>query len=379
MSNSAPSHFKIAFNQKILLFFMVLTYVCLVLTDISGFKFDIFALITIGTYCWVVMLCRMRFSVERISITLLLVAVYIGATSYMHQNSFNVLKYSVLFFIMLGCYMFFKLAFKDGYVYDRFNVYFILCQSFVALFGVLDYLLFDFGFVSPIRDYTISNQVDSFYSNPNPFGIICVLALVVLADNKGFSRYSSCILGITLLAGVVLSGSKMSLLMIFIWFFLRSFGFFKVLVCFVIGLFLLQAVSFDFALVLNKRIDIWLKAYAMWVEVPIFGLGTGNFQLSNESLDIYSNINDTHGLHSMFAWAIFEMGLLGFSIFMLFIILVLVDTKKTSISLYVLFILLLFSQITEFFIDHEEIFILFFMATVARISAISSLNKERLL
>ena len=69
----------------------------------------------------------------------------------------------------------------------------------------------------------------------------------------------------------------------------------------------------------------------------------------------------------------------SFSIFVLFIILVLVDAKKASTHLYVLFILLLFSQITEFFLDHEEIFILFFMATVARVSIISSQNKERLL
>jgi hypothetical protein len=55
------------------------------------------------------------------------------------------------------------------------------------------------------------------------------------------------------------------------------------------------------------------------------------------------------------------------------------DAKKASTRLYVLFILLLFSQITEFFLDHEEIFILLFMATVARVAAVSSQNKERLL
>ena len=379
MGNSVLSHFRTANNKKVLLCFVVITYVCLVLTDISGLKFDTFSLMIIGAYGWVVMLCRMKFPVDRISIAFLMVAVYIGATSYIHPNFFNVLKYSILFFVMLGCYMFFKTVFKDRYLYDKFNGYFILCQTFVALVGVFDYLLFKFGFVSPIRDYTVSNQVDSFYNNPNPFGIICVLALVALTDNKSFSRYSSYILGFSLLAGVVLSGSNMSLLLIFMWLFLRSFGFFKVLVFVAIGLFVMQTISFDFALVLNKRIDIWLKAHAMWVEMPIFGLGFGNFQLMNESFDLYTNINASHGLHSMYAWAVFEMGLLGFSIFVLFIIMVLVDAKKASTHLYVLFILLLFSQITEFFLDHEEIFILFFMATVARVSIISSQNKERLL
>jgi len=45
--------------------------------------------------------------------------------------------------------------------------------------------------------------------------------------------------------------------------------------------------------------------------------------------------------------------------------------------LFVLFVLVLFSQFSEFFLDHEEIFIMFFTAITARVAVIRSQNIER--
>jgi hypothetical protein len=372
MSESITPHCKSPKNQSFLLFIVILTYFCLFFTDVFGYKFDTFSMIFIGLYSWVFFLFRMSLPFDRVTVSFFFVVIYIGASSYTHLNSFNVFKYFILFFLIFGSYLFFKVIFKDVHLYEKFNSYFIWCQSFTALAGILDYLLFSYGIVSPVRDYIVSNQVDSFYNNPNPFGVMCVFALVSLVNSKIFLRWQSYVLGFILLAGVLVSDSNMSLLLILVWFCIHFFGFFKVLVFGFITLFLLLEVSFDFALVLNKRLDIWIKAFIMWLDYPIFGLGFGNFQLTNENLDVYKNINSTHGLHSMWAWAIFELGAFGFFLFSAFIILVFVASKKCESHINLLLILILFSQITEFFLDHEEVFIMFFVATVARISAVSS-------
>lgn len=367
---------KAAYGKSALLFFVFLTYLCLFLRDVSGYKFDNLSLVVMGGYGWVVVLYRMKFPIDKITVSFLLVVIYIGATSYIHPNSLHVFKYFILFFFVVGSYLFFKKIFQSDRLYQKFNEYFVFFQSFVALVGVVDYLLFNYGVISLVRDYTVSNQVDSFYNNPNPFGVMSVFAFIVLADGEKFSRKTLFFLGPVLLAGVFSSGSNMSLLLVFSWLFLRSFGLFKVIVCYAAVLVFLQAIAFDFSLVLNKRMDIWSKAYSMWIDFPVLGMGFSNFQLLNENLDIYTNINSTHGLHSMLAWAIFELGLLGGVLFGLFVCFVFFASQKGSSHTQVLLIIILLSQITEFFLDHEEVFIMFFIATVARISAVNSQKKE---
>lgn len=371
-----PLEFKATCRKLVLLFFVLLTYACLFLRDVSGYKFDNFSLVVIGSYGWIVVLCRMKFPIDKITISLLAVVIYIGASSYIHPNSLNILKYSILFFLIVGSYLFFKKTFQNDRLYQKFNKYFVFFQSFVALIGVVDYLLFNYGVISLVRDYTVSNQVDSFFNNPNPFGVTCALAFIVLMDGEKFSQKALFFLGPVLLAGVFSSGSNMSLLLIFSWFFLRSFGLVKMIVFCAAVLVFLHIATFDFSLVLNKRMDIWSKAYTMWVDSPVLGIGFSNFQLLNENLDTYTNINSTHGLHSMLAWAVFELGLLGAVLFGLFVFFVFVASQKGSAHTQVLLIIILLSQVTEFFLGHEEVFIMFFIATVARISVVNSQKKE---
>lgn len=73
------------------------------------------------------------------------------------------------------------------------------------------------------------------------------------------------------------------------------------------------------------------------------------------------------GLHSMFLWLLIETGIIGIVIYIIFIIIIL-RLKNISQKYKKLFLIILFSQITEFFLDHVEYFQLFYYFIIVLIA-----------
>jgi len=83
-------------------------------------------------------------------------------------------------------------------------------------------------------------------------------------------------------------------------------------------------------------------------------------------MDFYTNVDENYGLHSLYLWLLVETGLVGLLIFSLYVFLVLVNAKHKNVFVYT-FVLALLSQLTEFYLDHVEVFSLLFFILVVKI------------
>jgi O-antigen ligase len=345
-------------------------YLFLLLSDISHEDLDKTPVIVAGLVGWIVLLIRARLPVDPISLSFLAFCLYMLLTVPLYPDPIMALNYASLFLLLFGLFLVFRLLLRSERNYHAILRSLIILQSLVSLIGIIDFFLFEFGTISPIRDYTSANKADSFFANPNPLGITSALCFC-LSQTRGLLRTKYRLLvGACLLAGVLVSQSTTAAIVVLIFILLFYLGMELTLG---IGLIVIVAIivgpELDWEILFNKRIEIWTKAYLMWLEHPWFGLGTGNFQTQSEFIDDSGGIYNL-GLHSMYAWMLFETGIVGSILFMAFIVCLLVTCSRVSRILRLLVIVMLISQITEFYLDHEEIFAMIFVAIIARISVV---------
>ncbi len=303
----------------------------------------------------------------------LLYVLYLMVTVLLYDNIGNALFYIVLFMLQYGMlnYILVKKKMDSGYIEKSFFS-FINWQSVVALVGVLDFIFYYYGFQSPIRDYTYSWKTDSFYSNPNPFGIMSAMVLsLMMSGCMCQKKLKYFIISVNVLA-VLVSGSSMALMLPVVFFVLKIVVDKKILVimsvafCFFVFLFSI-AVPIDYSDFFNKRLEIWSYGVQMWETSPYIGVGTGNFQIYNYLIPGNDSIDSRYGMHSMFMWLFVETGVFGLLIFLLFVSSVFYFARKYKRDQFLvpLVLVLLVSQVTESFLDHEEIFVMIFWIVIA--------------
>jgi len=367
-------NFRMHINSS---FVVVFYFLGLLLSDFVIEDLDKLPLICVGLYGWLLLVIKGKLPKDRSALLFALFCAYLMLGPVLYQNNVMMLKYMVLFFLLFGLFLYFFYVYRSKYSYQMFMRSFVLMMGLISLIGVADYLLYEFGYITSIRDYHITNKADSFFNNPNPFGILASLTIPIILENQLFRLKCRIFMLIVLLAGVVVSGSTMALLIPMLYFSIRFLGM-KLTIFFFFASFLTAFIFLDIDLVsfFNKRIEIWSKGFLMWKESPIFGIGTGNFQVLNEEFNSDTTINSNYGLHSMYAWLLIETGLVGSFLFSCVAVIYIRKAFRVSRSLGIVLILILISQLTEFFLDHEEIFSLLFISILAKISSMQENKYE---
>jgi O-antigen ligase len=314
------------------------------------------------------LLVRARLPADMVSGSLLLFCFYMLVTVPIYQNNLLALQYAILFSLLFGVYLVFQKLLQNDRNYLSFLRSLILLQSLVSIIGAFDFVLFEFGYESAFRDYSHANKVDSLFANPNPMGIVSAICLCLLQTRGLFARKLKIIAAGCLLAGVLFSQSSAAFVIVVVFFLLLYLGRDVVMLLgLVLVLFLIFGPEVNWIAIFNKRIDIWTKAYLMWQEYPWFGLGTGNFQINSQFFEQLPHISNL-GLHSMYAWMLFEIGIIGCAIFLGFLGCLLIASWRQDRVLRLAIVAMLISQLTEFYLDHEEIYSMIFLALAARAS-----------
>lgn len=300
----------------------------------------------------------------------LLFCLYLIFTSFFQINSKQVLIYGLFYFAQFGLFVYILSRVRNDHEYSKKCFEMIVnWQSIIVVVGIADLILYMVGIETPLRDHVRSFKVDSFYKSPNILGVVSSLVCVYLLFSfnlfKNPSRFFLYFLNIL---GAVISGSSMAILIIFasLAFKVSNRYFFFFVTIFSITL----LASFFSEIVpdlLNRRTEIWKEAFYMWEDDFLIGIGSGNFQILNTLSFNGVDLSGVYGLHSFYMWLIIETGLIGLFIFSLFAWSVISGYKcwdsKDVVS--VLFISIAFSQLTENYIDHEEIFVVIFWLLIS--------------
>lgn len=305
--------------------------------------------------------------------------------------SINIMLYLVLFTLQLGMvsYITFHQMRDFGYL-ERSMGWVVSWNLLIGVFGILDFVFFQMGVVSPIRDYFHSYKVDSFYASPNIYGVMASFCLIYLLGGvKFFSfKFSDVAKIILLTVSVVLSTSTMAmgLVLLFLMYkllqniaFYKLVGVFFVLITSLILLGVYVGVdNMPIQSILNKRLELWVESFNMWSKSPFFGIGTGNFQILNDVEFDGVSTKGEFGLHSLFLWLIVETGIIGFISFFIFVLSVLHASRRHAHRRFaiVVFVLILISQLTEFYLDHEEVFMMLFWMSIVSLTITNNLYSK---
>jgi O-antigen ligase len=235
-------------------------------------------------------------------------------------------------------------------------------QCIIIFFGIVELVCLQYEYIVFYRDYEVGYyKADSFYGNPNPLSIVSAL-LLTLRHNIS-KKMKLDFINVFLFVGVVIGGAKISYVilifyLLFLQFPLKPTMSVVVIICLVVFPIVLSDVDFIND-IYNKRVEIWLAGLEMWKDSKVIGVGFGNFQLYNTLLE-GGGIGDQYGLHSMYLTFLVEGGFLGFSSL---ILLMLASLKKAFLhnrKVYAMLVCLYVSQLTEFLLGHEEIYLLVF-------------------
>ncbi len=353
-----------------------LFFISLILSDLVHTSFDKLAIIVfgiLGLYSWLIKRKLKLFAFEAFYLFFVFMML---VTAIKVNFSGNTFQYLFLFILQFGLlsYILDQQLKNKHYIANCFEQI-IKWNLFVSLVGIFDFMLYKIGIVSPIRDYFYSFKVDSFYPSPNVYGVISAFCLVFTlrkVELTGYS-YTRMITLIIFSISVLLSTSSMALGIPLLYLIIKRLNHFYMVLA-VAGVIILISYWELYAgypdipvdLILNKRLEIWIHAFQMWLESPYFGIGTGNFQLFNDLQFSGRDIGSSYGLHSIYMWLIIETGIVGTFAFILFFITAVVriyNYKKKRI-IFSFFLLIFICQLTEFYLDHEEVFVLLFWLIV---------------
>ncbi len=234
-------------------------------------------------------------------------------------------------------------------------------QVVFVVFGLIEFFCGLYGLEVFYKDYFIDPyRADSFYSNPNPFSVVSVL-LICLLDASSVRFRENKLLYSMLVIGAILGGASISIVAMFAYLVTK---YFKPRPLVVIGG-LLMVVFFPLLLddapwlvsLYNKRVAIWEAGLAMLSDSFLLGVGFGMFQKTNELLGDLG-VGSQYGLHSMYYSFLVESGLVGFVLLILFVYFLIRELWLLRSPYYPVLVAVFVSQFTEFYLDHEEVFIL---------------------
>lgn len=357
----------------------------LILSEILHPDFDKLGVVIYGGLGLSYLLMRGKTTYTQIELFFLLFVFYLFVSIPLYKHMAYTPVYSALFFLHFGIlnYILINRSANSEYIKNLF-ITFVNWQSVVAVIGIIDFLLFYYGITSPIRDYDVSWKTDSLYSNPNPFGIMSAIALLLAINgyvsNKRYLPFAAVVNGLA----IICSGSTMAILLPGVFYIAKlpaKIVLLTATICSLIVMVVLlsNGTQIDYIGLFNKRIEIWLYGLQMWESSPYVGIGTGNFQLYSYLIPGNEIIDNRYGLHSLYMWLIVETGVIGTIIFGIFIWRYFYSVQKYRKAKFLVpfMLVLLASQITEFYLDHEEIFILIFWATVAASIARTELSENK--
>lgn len=354
-----------------------LFFISLVLSDLVFSAFDKLPIVLVGLaglYTWAF---KRKFKLHAFELMYLIFLMAMVATTIKVGFTGNTIQYLFLFALQFGVlsYIIERQQKNDRYIEECFDSI-VKWNVIISIVGMLDFLLYNVGIISPIRDYFYSFKVDSFYPSPNIYGVMSAFSLVFTIrkiEMYGLT-YTRLAVAIIFLISILLSTSSMAFGIPLVYLVVKRLNYLLMtlgvmVVIFTISYWELYAgyPNIPIDVILNKRLEIWINAFQMWSESPYLGIGTGNFQIFND-LQLYGrDIGNNYGLHSLFMWLIIETGIIGTAIFIFFIIAVLIRVNRYAVRKSVLaFLSLIFvCQLTEFYLDHEEIFSLLFWLIIA--------------
>jgi len=354
-------------------------YISLILAEIVDKDFDKVGVLICGILGLVYLIIDGRRIVYFPELWYLIFTIYLAFAAVYYVNAWNALMYSLYFLLQYGVLNYFVVKNNNNNLYlIRSVVIFLYWQTAVAAIAVIDFTLYQYGVISVIRDYLVSWKSDSFYSNPNPLGIISAIVLVIMLG--GYSRrvkHKKTIFVINALA-VAVSGSSMAIGLVFVYavylvllnaraLILLSFVILLPVLLIVLVITLDLSVTYDVENLFNKRLEIWGHGLRMWESSPFVGIGTGNFQILSLTQDGSTVFAGKYGMHSLYMWLIVETGVIGSILFFMFVFSFMITRNNRNVKQFVLpvFVILMISQISEFYLDHEEIYILVFWMVVA--------------
>lgn len=309
---------------------------------------------------------RIRVKRSRWELVWLLLCLYVVIQSVFLNNLTGCL-YGVLFFCtyLMGCGI---SRLHEKYFEMTYIVKVIAwMQCVFVVFGIVEVVFVAFGIDVFYRDYFLDPyRADSLYTNPNPFSIVSVLLIVMLLSVGVRWRRNK--LTYSLLAiGTGLGGAAMAGLCAVIYLGVRLVRIPPILII----LLLMFGIFFPFLVetndlvlaIYNKRVQIWDVALSMLSSNALLGIGFGVFQKTNFLFE--GGVGPQYGLHSMYYAFLVEGGYVGFSLLITCLYFMLRRFWSLNSTYYPVFVALLFSQLTEFYLDHEEIFMLLFAVCLA--------------
>lgn len=351
-------------------------FIFLLLADLLHPALDKVPVLFFGMYGLLVLLVKRKTKILIPEMGYLLFLFSMCVTAVLVDFSGNTIAYLVLFCLQLGVfsYVIFQQKRDRNFINNGINS-FINWNIVIGVVGLLDFLAYSAGVITPIRDYFYSFKVDSFYANPNVFGMMASFSIIFMIRRNSFRRFDrkDMIKMGVLSISIILSTSSMALGLPLIYLVVQRFSLSKAILLSVaiMSAILLYELKFGFEnipiqVLLNKRLELWISAFQMWSEAPLFGVGTGNFQLQNTVVFEGRAIGSDFGLHSLYLWLIIETGIVGSACFVLFLVSIIYRSTQFTYSKYSIpiFGMLLFSQLTEFYLEHEEVFMLLFWLIV---------------
>lgn len=304
--------------------------------------------------------------------------------SFIYTVNFTILLlYGILFYSMSKYYgiRFLNSYFKFIYIFSFVTVFFALLEYFFP--SLVDSLFFLRGSI-----YSEKGQVSSLYSNPNVYGVMTALSIGIgYVVNK--NNYKIFFLNLILLLGVVLSGSRMALLIslgiIFFNHIKLPFSSNKIIN---VSLILLVLISIFYASLshlidLNLRDVIWNGALNAFKEFPLFGVGLGQFQYE---ISNFTNITIKQSPNNLVFGFLSEIGIVSSIIFLFFIIMFSfktssnLDKKRIELDykLAILMFFLIISQFSEYFFIYVSPYVLIFITTLVYIKVNKTIQKGKI-
>lgn len=265
--------------------------------------------------------------------------------------------------------------------------YFIQIRSFMTLFRQKNYLY---------------GRSSSLFDNPNHLGIFLALMFIIGLYFFIYNKKKIYIVGnIIIILGLLFAGSRSALLALFIGI-LLLLGWsnkykimhikLKNLMMIIIVLIILSIIIFsssqfnridimfealksrDLETATGYRATIWRNALVMFKDNLVFGVGSGNFQQ-----EVVSYMGESRGIHSMYLSLLVENGLVGFLLFIIFLIRTwnrskfIIETRD-KVLFKTLMPTLLITQITEMQLYNvfQFIFIFWFILSIPYSDMIST-------
>jgi O-antigen ligase len=355
-----------------------LSYLSALLSELVWDPFDSVPVLVYGIVGLAAFLGRRGWRVGAVEWLYLLFCLHLLFSALFQENSERVLLYVGFYTLQFGVlsYWIREIRLRPD-TFDVGMMQIVRWQSVAAVIGVVELILYFSNIESPLRNHLRSWKVDSIFKSPNIFGVMSAFVMIHLFDRKISFFRKQLLLSINL-AAVLMSGSVMALGLVVLNRILRRFGF---RISAIVGCAALL-VAMDWVIangpeMLNRRLEIWEAALNMWRTSPLIGVGTGNVQLEAAVIIDDRVTSGEYGTHSLILWLIAETGVTGLAIFGLFVAALFRNFLSTrwAKALYGLPIMLFVAQITENYLDHEEIFVMLFWLIVA--STLVERNENR--